>query len=259
MVAGFVSAQADTVYSQNVVGYINITVPAGGFQFFGNQLVNGSDVAKTNNNIQSVLSSGLVSSPAGNINTKFYFWNGGGYDIFAYYTGADAAEQFDPSFGSGWYDTSGNFASVALKQGAGGGHFIKNPASTNITITVVGQVLQGTNVYTIAPGFNTYTFAEPVSTNLNSSLVNFPATSSAAGNINDQYFHFNGSGYDILTYYTSADAAEQFDPSFGDGWYDTSGNLGSANPALFPKVGEGFFIKHRAGTTVTWTNKFVVQ
>jgi hypothetical protein len=54
------------------------------------------------------------------------------------------------------------------------------------------------------------------------------------------------------------DAANQFDPTFGDGWYTALGAFGSANPALWPKVGEGFFINHRAATTVTWTNVFTV-
>src|SRR5450759_3298452 len=86
MVAGLVSSQADTVYSQNVVGYINVPVAAHSFVFLGKQLVNGSDAAKTDNNIQAVLTTGLVSDPNGSLNTTLYYWNGAGYNIYSYYT-----------------------------------------------------------------------------------------------------------------------------------------------------------------------------
>jgi hypothetical protein len=252
-VAGLASSQADTVYSQNVVGYINITVAPGAFTLMGNQLVNG------NNNIQTVLSSGLVSDPNGINNTTMFWWNGANYNIYAYYTDTDAQNQFDPTFGDGWYASDGTFANVSLGQGTGGGHFLRNASASPITVTLVGQVLQGTNSYTVKPGFNTYNIPEPVSTNLDSTLVNFPGTSDPNGILNDVYYHYNGANYDILTYYTDVDAQNQFDPTYGDGWYAADGSFGSADPALYPKVGEGFFIYHAADTTNTWVNVFNVQ
>lgn len=258
VVAGFVSAQADTVYSQNVVGYINITIAPNSFSFIGNQLVTGTDAAKTNNNIQAVLTN-CVSDANFVSNTVLYAWNGSGYDISYYFTDADAGNQFDPTHGNGWYTAGGDLSTNTLVQGPRGGNFIKNASSAPLTITMVGQVLQGTNVYTISPGFNTYTLSEPVSTNLNNSLIGFPATSDPNFAQNDAYYHYNGVTYDILYYFTDADAGNQFDPTHGDGWYTAGGDLGSTNTALFPKVGEGFFINHQAPTTVKWTNVFNVQ
>ena len=261
VVAGLVSSQADTVYSQNVVGYINVPVAAGKMVFLGNQLVNGTDAGKINNNIQAVLATGLVSDPNGANNSVLYYWNGAGYNIYKYYTDADAQNDLGtaPGTGTGWYAGNGAFANVSLYQGTNGGSFLKNRSAAAITVTLVGTVLQGTNTYGIKPGFNTYTLPEPVSTNLNSALVNFPGTSDPNAVINDVYYHYNGVNYDILYYYTDADALDSFGVSSGNGWYTALGAFGSANPALWPKVGEGFFINHRAATTVTWTNVFNVQ
>ncbi|HEY4963706.1 MAG TPA: hypothetical protein VIH90_03365, partial [Candidatus Saccharimonadales bacterium] len=223
------------------------------FVFLGNQLVN------SNNNIQAVLATGLVSDPNGLTNTVLYWWNGASYTILTYYKDIDAQNQFAPTFGDGWYTGTGAFATNQLNQGKQGGHFVKNPSTSPITVTMVGQVLQGTNVYSITPGFNTYTIAEPVSTNLNSALVNFPGTSDPNGLTNDIYYHFNGNSYDILTYYTDTDAQNQFAPTFGNGWYTAAGAFGSTNASLWPKVGEGFWIRHAAASTVNWTNAFTVQ
>ena len=258
LAVGIISSEAQ-VYSQNVVGYVNVTVPSHGYTFVGNQLQNGTDANQSNNNVQGVLKTGFVSDPDFNNNTVLYWWNGGGYNIFYYFTDADAGNQFDPTFGDGWYSGSGSFANVSLVQGAGGGHYLYNPTGTPLTNTLTGTVVQGTNIYTINQGYNTYTLPEPVSTNLNSALVGFPGTSDPDFNNNDIYYHFNGVGYDILYYFTDADAGNQFDPTFGDGWYTGSGSFGSSNPALWPKVGEGFLINHVAATTVMWTNVFKVQ
>jgi hypothetical protein len=257
LAATVISSEAQ-VYSANVVGYINETLPAHGFAFMGNQLVNGSDANKTNNNIQAVLTTGLVSDPNGLNNTTFYFWNGSGYNVFSYYIAVDADNQFGQDFGNGWYDGGGNLANVSLNQGAGGGHFLFNPSGTALTnITIVGTVMQATNVYVVHQGFNTYTLPEPVSTNIDSALVNFPGTSDPNGINNDVYYHFNGSGYNVLTYYTAADADNQFGQDFGNGWYDGNGNLGTA--AVWPQVGQAFWIHHVVAPTESWTNVFSVK
>jgi hypothetical protein len=212
-----------------------------------------------NNNVQTVLASGLVSDPNFVNNSVLYYWNGVSYDVYYYFTDTDAQNQFDPTFGDGWYSGAGEFASVTLGQGAGGGHFIKNASGSPMTITLVGQVLQGTNNYSVKPGFNTYVIPEPVGTNIDSNLVNFPGTSDPNFTDNDVYYHYNGSGYDVLYYFTDLDAQNQFDPTFGDGWYTGSGDYGTADPSVWPKVGEGFFVLHAADTTNTWVNVFNVE
>jgi hypothetical protein len=265
LAVGIISSEAQ-VYSQNVVGYINTTVPANGFRLIGNQLVTGSDANQSNNSIQTVLASGFVSDPNFENNTVLYYWNGTGtYNVYYYFTDIDAQNQFSPTYGNGWYDGGGNYPGanipvVSLVQGAGGGHFLYNPTGTPLTNTYTGTVLQGTNVYTITQGFNTYTLAEPVSTNIDCALINFPGTSDPNFENNDVYYHYNTSGgYDVLYYFTDIDAQNQFSPTYGNGWYDGSGNYGSANPALWPTVGEAFLVNHVVATPNLWTNVFNVQ
>ena len=65
LAAGLVAAQADTVYSANVVGYYNFTVHPDGSAIVGNQLINGSDALQTNNDINACLTAGLISDPNG--------------------------------------------------------------------------------------------------------------------------------------------------------------------------------------------------
>jgi hypothetical protein len=127
-------------------------------------------------------------------------------------------------------------------------------------VTVVGSVIQGTNIYTVSHGFNTYTLPEPVATNIDSALINFPGTSDPNDSTNDVYYYYSGGGYIVLTYFTGADAAYNFgEGETLNGWYDGGGTLQDTNAADWPKVGQAFWINHAATGTETWTNVFVAQ
>lgn len=228
IVAGLVSSQAATVYSQNVVGYINVTLAAHSFKLVANQL----DLSPSND-VNSVLATGMVSEQ-----TQLYLWNGTGYKSFTYY---DAA--FNPPDPAGWYDAIGNRSTNTLNIGQGA--FLQNPGASPMTVTFVGTVRQGTNNTAIALGFNLYSLAYPVATNID----NFPATSEQ-----DQYYHWNGTGYDpVLTYYNAA-----FNPPDPAGWYTALGTLESTNASYMPTVGESFFLQH-FGSPTNWTTDFIVQ
>jgi hypothetical protein len=134
-----------------------------------------------------------------------------------------------------------------------GGSFLQNVALVNLTATIVGTVQQGTNNYSVLAGVQPYSIPEPVSTNIDSALVNFPASSSDAGDVYDTYYHYNGNGWDTYFYYNAAAASPG--PA---GWYDTGGNPVDANPASYPSVGQAFFIDHEIVPAYTWTNAFVV-
>jgi len=252
IVAGFVSAQAQTVYSQNVVGYINITIPANRFFFLGNQLTN----AGTGNAINQVLTNGPASDPNAVTNTVAYIWNnsGGFFDTFQFYTAADADNQFGQNFGNGWYDSGGNLITKTLDQGAG--TFIGNPSPSAITLTLVGQVPQGTNFIKVTPGFNTYSVVPPIVTNLDSTLLAFPGQSDPNAITNDVVYIFSPTAglYNSYSYYTAVDADNQFGQNFGSGFYDSGGNIAPTATT----VGSGFFIFH-PGATNTWKYSFNVQ
>lgn len=237
LVAGVISSEAQ-VYSQNVVGYVNVTCPPGQFTLFANQLDTGS------NTVNNVLSSGLVSNggPGG---TTISFWNGTSFSTWYYYSAADAA----PSPG-GWYDVTGTVYSTN-QLGLSSAAFVYNNASTNITVTLVGNVSQGTNNYSVAPGLNFYSSPIPLAgVSIDNTNIGFPATSSQ-----DTYQLWTGNGYGPkYTYYDAADAA----PSPA-GWYDVTGTIDEdTNSAAWPAVGQGYLITH-FGSATTWTNTFSVQ
>jgi hypothetical protein len=247
------TSMAQTTYSQNVVGYVNLTVPAHGFQLVANQLQNGSDANQTNNSVNTAFS-GLVSDPNGVLNTTLYSWNGAGYNIYQYFIIADADTYFGADFGNGFYDPVGNLAPASLNQGSGS--FLYNPSGSSLTATITGNVVQGTNHLTISTGFNIYSIVPPIAGGIAStnSWASFPGTSDPNGVNNDTLYQWNGAGYNIYQYFTIADADTYFGADSGNGFYDPVGNLVAAS---IP-VGQAFFIKHFTAP-VAWTTTFTVQ
>lgn len=117
LAAGAMTAAAQSsVYSLNVVGYYNVTVPAGKYAMVANQLVG------TNYTVASV----LAGVPAG---TTVMKWTG---TIFSPNT-------LDPDFG--WDDPE-------MTLGPGEAAFVKNNGANPFTITFVGEVNQATNALT---------------------------------------------------------------------------------------------------------------
>jgi hypothetical protein len=256
LAAGLVSSwgQSSNVYSVNVVGYYNVSVPAGGYAFLANQLTNAG------NNVSLALTNGPRSDVNGVQNTVLFRWTGGGYSTYQFFTGSDADNYFliGPGSPDGWYDAAGTLTSTTLDQGAG--NFLYNPSPVAITNTLLGEVVQRTNNIPIVTGFNALSLVPPVSTNIDSLLGNFPGTSDVNGINNDIYYFFTGGGYSTLQYFTGPDADNYFliGPGSPSGWYDAGGTYQSLNPAFIPKVGQAFFIRHFTAPT-NWVYSFTVQ
>ena len=250
LAAGMLSVQAQSnVYSQNIVGYYNVTIPAFGYSPVGNQLLTGTDANKTNNNVNAIFNgTGLVSDSNGGNNSVLYYWTGTTFSQFQYFTDADANAWFGVSAGNGFYDAGGTLQNLELKQG--GGSFIYNPTASPLTNTFSGSVFQGTNSVTIANGYNMLSFVVPVSADLVStnSYANYPGTSDSNGANNDVLYKWNGTTYAQFQYFTDADANAWFGVSAGNGFYDAGGTLQNST---IP-VGQAFFILHN-GPTVVWT------
>jgi hypothetical protein len=112
--AGIASSQAQNVYSQNVVGYVNVPLPAGEFVFLNNPMTTGNDT----------ISNVLQNLPGATIADV---WNGSGFTLITY-----------------------NGASHHWKQGAtivdntplpvGTAFFIQSPSATT-NVTFVGSVV----------------------------------------------------------------------------------------------------------------------
>jgi hypothetical protein len=163
LAAGAATSMAQSnVYSLNVVGYANVTVPGTGSKFY----MIANPLNTTNNNISHVLASAQDGD-------QFYKYNGG----YTTYTYDGLAMAWDG-------DTS-------LNPGEGG--FYHNSTATPFTITFVGEVLQGslTNPIPIN-AFAIRSSMVPQSGGV-STVLGFPAEDG------DQIYVYNG-GYTTSTY-----------------------------------------------------------
>lgn len=144
------------VYSQNIVGYINISL-APGLNLITAQLKG------TNNNITTVVGS---TSPVMADNSSLYKWNPAG-QTFA------SGQVYS---GGVWYDpSSGNPSTTTVDPGQG--FFIDN-AGTATTLTIVGDVPLGTNNVAVnaATGF----YGDPVPVAQDIATNGFPIIDNAA-------------------------------------------------------------------------------
>jgi hypothetical protein len=236
LAVGVVSSQAQgTVYSQNVVGYVNVAVPAGALQMVANQLDTGS------NTLNNVFQSGLVS-------TKSFVleWNGASYNQYEYYNCADSG-----GVAAGWWNLAGTVqvGNTNYIQ-PGQGLFFHNASASTVTIPTVGQVIQGTNFYSVAAGLNAYSVPQPLAgLSLDNPQVGFPVVSTKTF-----YLDWTGTSFTQYEYYNCADSG-----GVAPGFYNLAGTIQEdTNTAIWPQAGGSFFI-HNAATATTWTNVFEVQ
>jgi len=173
LAAGAATSMAQNVYSLNVVGYVNLTLPVG-YTLVGNPL--DLDGSGTNNTVATVFGATL---PVG---SAVYTWNGTGYNIASYSKNkAGTATNWSPV--------------IALNPGTGAWVGIPNGSGTQ-TATVVGNVLQGALVNSaILPGggYSLVSSVVPVTGGLQTALGYKPA-------LNDATYQWNGTGYNISSY-----------------------------------------------------------
>ena len=252
LAAGITSIQAQAVYSQNIVGYYNITIPAGKFVLAASQL--NLDNTNSINNIFS----GLASDANGSTNTAIWLWNPGTqqYSSYKYYLGPDADNYFlNSGSANGFYDAGGTLVTQNL--GVGQAAFLQNLAPSSITVTVTGGVPTGTNLITLGENFTLVASPVPVGQDITSTNIGFAGTSDSNGATNDVCWTWNSGTqqYAAYKYFIGADADNYFLNSGSvNGFYDSGGTLIS----VAPPVGNGFFIQH-SGPAETWTNIFKVN
>lgn len=145
--AGVVASSAQ-VFSVNAVGYVNTTVPAGGFALISNPL-------KAATNTIAALFAGV---PDG---TKvFKYVPGTGYQIASY---DELGGTFIPA----------NVANLQVLPGEG--VFVQNPLKTPLTITFVGEVPQGTLTTQLVKGLQVVSSQVPQAGLLSPDLGYTPA------------------------------------------------------------------------------------
>jgi len=202
-VAGITSSFAQgTVYSVNVVGYINLTLTTP-YSLIANQLDNGAGNLITN------MFTGLP------LQTVIYKFNGTSYDSLTFLGGAN------------WTPVGNRQMTCAPGEGV----FVRKPASaTSISLTFVGEVMQGTLVNPVAIGYDIYSGMVPQAGGITTVHNYIPANQ-------DVVYKFNGTNYS------------------GKTWLQT---LNRWNPAGEPvvEVGEAVFINSK--TVKNWTRDFTI-
>jgi len=163
--ASVASSVAQSVYSANAVGYVTLTIPPG-FSMIANPL-NGS----------STTIPGLISSAP--IGTQVYKFD------------ATSQGYTSVSYLGFWNPPS---AANAMTLVPGEGVFIKNPATTNFTITFVGSVPSGNLVNSIPAGYSIVSSQVPQSGLLQTDL-SYPV--SLADKV---YLYDSVNGYSVRTY-----------------------------------------------------------
>lgn len=219
LAAGVGASMAQSVFSVNAVGYVNVTLRTG-FNLVANPL-NG-----TNNSIQTIM-------PTAPDSTVLFRFNKATQSYFA------ADTYFDlPAPDGGWYD--GAFAKSTTVINPGEGFFLKNPSGAT-TLTFVGDVPQGALTNSIGSQYGFYSSIVPQSASLDS--LGFPGTDSmnyySWDAVNQRYNQ-------ALTYFAL--------PAPDNGWYD--GAFAKVNPT--PAVGEGFLI-YNPNAAVQWGRTFSVN
>jgi len=202
-VAATVTALAqNNVYSVNAVGYVNKTL-APGFTLLANPL------NATSNNLATL----FPSVPLG---TRIFKYAGGTFAISTFAEDDNGNSVWEPD--------------RVLNPGEG--VFFQNNRSTNITVTFVGEVPQGTLANPIPAGFSLKSSIVPQAGQLDTTLG---FTNVALG---DRVFKYRNGGYVIATY-------EE----------DDNGIPGWSNPAnATVDVAEGFWFF--SGAAKSWTRNF---
>lgn len=177
LAAAVTSSHAQTVYSQNVVGYVNIGLNPGGYELASPAL--DADGTGTNGTISTVIGTNVVKG------TTVLVFNGSGYDSL----------EFAPitKGGANVWEENG-VATPSYPLNVGEGFWISDPTDTNLT--EVGTVMSGTVTNAYFPPAATYgLLASPIpyggdiTTNLN-----------YVANKGDTILTYNGTGYTSFQY-----------------------------------------------------------
>jgi hypothetical protein len=248
LAAGVISSQAQ-VYSQNIVGYVNVSLQPG-FTFLSNPLDSQSGGVVNNaatNVISNPFNSGTQSGPLDG--SQLLLWNGVGYNTY----------YFDSNPGdttTGFTDSNGNpLPTPTLSSGVG--FYINNVSTGTNQVTIVGAVrgTTGTAISTtnVIPN-QAFTFVGsglPIGGDIETNLMlsnPFNATTQSGPLDGSKVLIPNYNAAGILVSYTTY----VFDSNTGDTTTGFTDNNGNPLPAPIIPVGGAFFFNNNANTTINW-------
>lgn len=226
LAAAVTSSQAQsTVYSQNIVGYVNQTLTPGSYELVAPALdVDGSG---TNGTISTVVGTNIVSG------TTVLVWNGAGYDTLAW--GSPGRGQAATWTLEGTTPT----ADPTYPLNVGEGFFINDPTDTNMLQT--GVVMQGTLVNPYVRPAGTYSLVSsivPIAGDITTNLNYQPSSG-------DTILTWTGSGFNTYAYGSPG----RGQPAV---WTLEGTTPVQQDPVL--SVGQGFFLNPAVNNT--WTEVF---
>ena len=229
LAAGIISTEASSVYSQNIVGYVNTTLAGSGkFTAICNPLQG------TTNAADQILTS-LQSGDA------LYIWDTAGNQYHSYtFIATDAG-----GAGLSFIDDSSSFVSAPLIN-PGQGFFYATGSGNQETNTFSGNVVLSNSVPLAGSGaFSAIGSTPPVAGSVTSTNINLPFQAGDAVYIWDN----SGNQYHSYTFIaTDAGGA-------GLSFIDDSSTFVTA-PLL--SVGQGFFYATGSGSAETWTQNVVL-
>lgn len=231
LAAAVTSSNAQTtVYSQNIVGYVNQTFSTPGGSYFLTPPLAGAT-----NTIESLMASSLQSGD------DVLIWNGNGYNL-SYYVGPGNGNPV----GQDWDDANFNpIASPTLS--AGQGFFYQTQSGAVETNTWTGTCVLSNTIAFSTPGAS-YAVGStpPVAGNADDpNTINLPLVSG------DALLTWNGNGYN-LEYYVGPGNGNPV----GQDWDDANFNP-TTSPVI--SVGQGFFYQTQSGSVETWKQNLNVQ
>ncbi len=220
---GIGASVAQTVYSVNAVGYVNVNLKTG-YNLISNPL-NG-----TNNNLNTII-------PVAPDNSLAIRWN----PATQSFGGSDTYFDLGNPADNGWYDQA--FAKTATTIAPGEGFFIFIPSPANdYVLTFVGEVPQGNLTNAIPANYSFKSSIVPQSVDLLS--VGFPGVD------NMLYFGWNALSQSYSGAFTYFDLGNPTDTGFYDSFF--------VKQTVAPAVGQGFVI-FNPGPTLQWGRTFSVN
>jgi hypothetical protein len=220
-VAGIATSHAQ-VYSQNAVGYVNVTFPAG-LTIVANPL-NG-----TNNEMNTV-----ILLPAGLTGASLYRYDPGtgGFKIYTY-----------AGPGAGWFGAPGDPTTLDPGEGV----FVQNISGVAMPFTFVGEVAQGAlSNPLVGPG----------QLQLVSSQVPQSLALGSAGAVGTLEF----AAQDADNVYTWDDGTQNYLGPwtyFAGTWFGPGMPAGGPGPVI--PVGTGFWLQRTTGAASSWDRNFSVN
>jgi hypothetical protein len=220
LAAGIISSQAQGVYSQNIVGYVNVPLTNGVLALVAPAL--DKDGTGTNNTVASVF-----PNPAQG--DTVYVFNGVGYTILNFQAVGSGRPVV---FTTNWFNGSTLATNFPINPGEGVFYL---PAA-NETNTQVGVVLQNSVTNTFFPAANTLGLLSstiPISGGITSVLGYQPSQG-------DTLYQYANGGYKIFNYQAVGSGRPVV---FTTNWFN-----GSTEDEPVITVGQGFFFQPASNT-----------